>query len=460
MASLTLEGLVVLVLILCNGALAMSEIAVISARKTRLNQMIQQGNQRAKVALELASTPTSFLASVQIGITLIGVFAGAFGGATMAERLAALIKDSVEPGSLLFTYADPVAFGFVVVTITFFSLIAGELVPKRIGLNNPERIAVIVAAPLKIFARLTTPLVKLLSLSTDSILGFLSVAPVAREEVSEEEVKLMIEQGAASGVFQKEEESIMKRALRLGDRRVDELMTPRLKIVMLDLADSFDDNMRKMMASPHSYFPVYETNPDQVTGLISVKQLWQALASGKRPELRKMLIDPLFVMESTTSLKVLEMFKSSGKHLAIVIDEYGGTAGIITLIDVLEAIVGDIPDDEAKSEKSAVKRKDGTWLVEGMMGIQDMKDLFNIPSLPHEKDGGYQTLGGMIMMSVGRIPRETDVVLWQGWRFEVMDMDGRRVDKVLVTPPRNLRESVVKETKETREPRSPRDGKE
>jgi putative hemolysin len=226
----------------------------------------------------------------------------------------------------------------------------------------------------------------------------------------------------------------------MGDRRVDELMTPRLKIVMLDLADSFEDSMRKMMASPHSYFPVYETNPDQVTGLISVKQLWQVLATGNRPELRKMVIDPLFVMESTPSLKVLEMFKSSGKHLAIVIDEYGGTAGIITLIDVLEAIVGDIPDDEAKNEKSAVKRKDGTWLVEGMIGIQDLKDLFNISTMPHEKDGGYQTLGGMIMMSVGRIPRETDVVLWQGWRFEVMDMDGHRVDKVLVTPPKNLRE--------------------
>jgi putative hemolysin len=166
-----------------------------------------------------------------------------------------------------------------------------------------------------------------------------------------------------------------------------------------------------------------------------VKQLWQVLASGKRPELRRMLIDPLFVMETTPSLKVLEMFKSSGKHLAIVIDEYGGTAGIITLIDVLEAIVGDIPDDEAKSEKSAVKRKDGTWLVEGMIGTQDMKELFQIHALPHEKDGGYQTLGGMIMMCIGRIPRETDVVLWQGWRFEVIDMDGHRVDKVLVTPP-------------------------
>ena len=442
MTSLFAEGLVVLFLIGCNGLLSMAEIAVISSRKTKLNQMSQQGQPGAKIALALASAPTSFLASVQIGITLIGVIAGAFGGATMSEELATIIKTMVTPESQLAHYADPIAFGAVVVTITLLSLVIGELIPKRIGMNSPERIALAMAYPLSLLARFMTPLVRVLSFATDRTLIFLGITTGTRDEVTEEEVKLMIEQGTASGVFEKVEESIMKRALRLGDRRVDELMTPRLKIVMLDLADSFEDSMRKMMASPHSYFPVYETNPDQVTGLISVKQLWQVLATGNRPDLRKMTLDPLFVMESTPSLKVLEMFKSSGKHLAIVIDEYGGTAGIITLIDVLEAIVGDIPDDEAKSEKSAVKRKDGTWLVEGMIGLQDMKDLFSFTSLPHEKDGGYQTLGGMIMMSVGRIPRETDVVLWQGWRFEVMDMDGRRVDKVLVTPPKNLREPI------------------
>ncbi len=442
MTSLFAEGLVVLFLIGCNGLLSMAEIAVISSRKTKLNQMSQQGQPGAKIALALASAPTSFLASVQIGITLIGVIAGAFGGATMSEELAAIIKTTVTPESQLAHYADPIAFGTVVVTITLLSLVIGELIPKRIGMNSPERIALAMAYPLSLLARFMTPLVRVLSFATDRTLIFLGITTGTRDEVTEEEVKLMIEQGTASGVFEKVEESIMKRALRLGDRRVDELMTPRLKIVMLDLADSFEDSMRKMMASPHSYFPVYETNPDQVTGLISVKHLWQVLATGNRPDLRKMTLDPLFVMESTPSLKVLEMFKSSGKHLAIVIDEYGGTAGIITLIDVLEAIVGDIPDDEAKNEKSAVKRKDGTWLVEGMIGLQDMKDLFSFTSLPHEKDGGYQTLGGMIMMSVGRIPRETDVVLWQGWRFEVMDMDGRRVDKVLVTPPKNLREPI------------------
>jgi putative hemolysin len=435
MSTLFAEALVILFLIACNGVLAMSEIAIISARKTRLQQLARQGSQRAKVAMDLAGAPTSFLASVQIGITLIGILAGAFGGATIAEELASIIKASVQPGGMVATYAEPMSFGVVVVTIAFFSLVLGELVPKRFGLNYPESIALAVGMPLKFFARLTNPVVRALSFSTDRILALLGANPHAREEITEEEVKLMIEQGAAAGVFQKEEETIMKRALRLGDRRVDELMTPRLKIVMLDLADSFEDNMRKMMASPHSYFPVYEANPDQVTGLVSVKQLWQVLASGNRPDLRRMLIDPLFVMETTPSLKVLEMFKSSGKHLAIVIDEYGGTAGIITLIDILEAIVGDIPDDEAKSEKSAVKRKDGTWLVEGMMGTQDMKELFHIAALPHEKHGGYQTLGGMIMMCIGRIPRETDVVLWQGWRFEVIDMDGHRVDKVLVTPP-------------------------
>ena len=442
MTSLFAEGLVVLFLIGCNGLLSMAEIAVISSRKTKLNQMSQQGQPGAKIALALASAPTSFLASVQIGITLIGVIAGAFGGATMSEELATIIKTMVTPESQLAHYADPIAFGAVVVTITLLSLVIGELIPKRIGMNSPERIALAMAYPLSLLARFMTPLVRVLSFATDRTLIFLGITTGTRDEVTEEEVKLMIEQGTAAGVFEKVEESIMKRALRLGDRRVDELMTPRLKIVMLDLADSFEDSMRKMMASPHSYFPVYETNPDQVTGLISVKQLWQVLATGNRPDLRKMTLDPLFVMESTPSLKVLEMFKSSGKHLAIVIDEYGGTAGIITLIDVLEAIAGDIPDDEAKSEKSAVKRKDGTWLVEGMIGLQDMKDLFSFTSLPHEKDGGYQTLGGMIMMSVGRIPRETDVVLWQGWRFEVMDMDGRRVDKVLVTPPKNLREPI------------------
>lgn len=437
MTSLLFEGLIVLLLIGCNGLLAMAEIAIISARKTRLTQMAQQGKTRARLALNLAESPTTFLASVQVGITLIGVFAGAFGGATMAEEFAGILHRILPSESFLMEYAEQLGFGIVVVTITFLSLVIGELVPKRIGLSNPEKIAIAMATPLKGLSWIATPLVKTLSFATEKILTIFGVGMVQRDEVTEEEVKLMIEQGTASGVFAKEEESIMKRALRLGDRRVDELMTPRLKIVMLDLADSFEDNMRKMMASPHSYFPAYEANPDQVTGLVSVKQLWQVLATGRKPDLRAMLIDPLFVMESAASLKVLEMFKSSGKHLAIVIDEYGGTAGIITLIDILEAIVGDIPDDEVTGEKSAVKRKDGTWLVEGMIGIQDMKDLFNFSTLPHEKDGGYQTLGGMIMMSVGRIPRETDVVLWQGWRFEVIDMDGRRVDKVLVTPPKS-----------------------
>jgi putative hemolysin len=424
------EIVVVGVLIGLNGVLSLAEFAVISARKTRLQLMAANNVPGAQTALDLANAPSDFLASVQVGITLISVLTGVFGGAKLAEPLKLALAEI----SWLEGFATEVSFGIVVVTLSYITLIAGELVPKRVGMSNPENIAKILSKPLKVFSRIVNPVASLLSFSTDLIVGMLGTRNSNEHEVTEEEVTIMVEQGTAAGVFEKAEETIIKRALRLGDKRVGELMIPRPKIIAIDLTDDLQKNLIKMVEGPHSYFPAYEENSDQVVGLISVKSLWAQMARGETSDLKSSLTEPMFVMETVSALKALELFKQSGKHIAIVIDEYGGTAGLITIIDILEAIVGDLSTSAQPVKAAAIKRKDGSWLVDGMMTIDSLKDLFRLKSVPNEKGGDFQTLGGMIMTRMGRIPKETDQFVWEGMRFEVVDMDGMRVDKVLVIP--------------------------
>ena len=427
-------GIVVL-LIFINGLLAMAEIAIISARKTRLQAMADDGREDAKIALQLASQPTEFLAAIQVGITLIGVIAGAFGGATIAERLA------VPLGAIpvLQGYEEELAFGIVVVLIAVASLIMGELVPKRLGMVRAEALAALVARPMRVVAFVMRPAVRILSFVTDVVLRVLRVRATGDTELTEEELKIMIEQGTASGLFGKAGENIMKRALRLGDRTVEDLMTPRPKVVALDLADPQEKSIRAMLDSPHSYFPAYDGTPDRILGLIAIKDMWAKLVKGGKVDLRSSLVQPLYAVSSMPALRLLELFKQSGKHVAIAVDEHGGTAGIITIIDLMEAIVGDLPDSKDDMRASAIKRKDGSWLVDGMIDVDDLKEILHLSKLPREDDGDYQSLGGMIMAFMGRIPRETDSFVWENWRFEVVDMDGLRVDKVMVLP---VRQSV------------------
>ena len=430
MSSIIFEILILLVLIIANGIFSMSEMAIISSRKVRLQQMANQGDAKAKAALELAEAPNRFLSTVQVGITLIGILTGALGGATIADKLALYVE--LIPG--LAPYSQAIAFGMVVLTITYLSLIVGELVPKRLALNNPERIAASVAIPMRVLAAGAYPVVHLLSASTDLVLRILGIGPSTEPQVTEEEIKVLIEQGTEAGTFEEAEQDMVQRVFRLGDRPVNALMTPRPDIVWLDLEDSAEENRHKMMDSCHSRFPVCQGGLDNVLGVMHVTDLLARTLSGQPLDLTISLRQPVFVPESTRGLKILELFKQTGIHVALVVDEYGVIQGLVTLNDVLVEIVGDVPSAGELEEPQAVQREDGSWLLDGMLPVDEFVELFDIDELRGDHQGSYQTLGGFVMTHLGRIPAAADHFEWEGMRFEVMDMDGNRVDKVLVMP--------------------------
>ena len=430
MSSITIEILTILVLIIVNGVFSMSEMAIISARKVRLQHQANQGDTKARAALELAEAPNRFLSTVQVGISLIGILTGAFGGATLADKLASYLR--LIPG--LAAYSQPIAFAIVVLTITYLSLIIGELVPKRLALNNPERIAANVAIPMRMVEAIASPVVHLLSASTDLVLRVLGIGPSTEPQVTEEEIKVLIEQGTEAGTFEEAEQDMLERVFRLGDRPVNALMTPRPDIVWLDLEDSAEENRQKMMESAHSRFPVCQGGLDNVLGVLHVTDLLGRSLSGQALDLTVSLRQPVFVPESTSGLKVLELFKKTGIHMALVVDEYGVVQGVVTLNDILVEIVGDVSSADELENPQAVQREDGSWLLDGMLPVDEFFELFDIDELPGEHRGSYQTLGGFVMTHLGRIPAAAEHFEWEGMRFEVMDMDGNRVDKVLVMP--------------------------
>lgn len=424
------EIIIIFSLLLANGVFAMAEISVVSARKARLRALVDNGSAKAAAALALAQHPTRFLSTVQIGITLTGIFAGAFGGATLSEAVAAWFA-TVPP---LAPYSRALGLGVVVAAITYFSLVVGELVPKRIGLNNPEKKAMLVAGPMNALSRLAAPVVWVLTVSTELILKAFGLGREKEPPPSEEEVAHLIEQGAAAGVFHKGERQMVEGVLRLDERPVTEIMTRRSRIVFLNVADSDEVNWRKIVASGHSHFPVYEGTRDQVIGMVSVKALWANVAFGLPSRLRDQLTRPLLVPRSVSVVQLLESFKQSGKHLALVVDEYGSIQGIVSLIDVMETIVGDLPEPGDRRAPNAVQRDDGSWLVDGTMDIAEFRARLDLGPLPGEAGGEFETLGGFVLDRFGRIPAAGDKFEWSGWRFEVVDMDGNRVDKVLLTP--------------------------
>lgn len=430
---MTVEILVISLLIIANGLFSMSEMAIVSARRARLQELVEQGNVKARVALELANSPNRFLSTVQVGITLIGILTGAFGGATLAETLSPYI--GLIPA--LRPYREPVAFGLIVLLITYLSLIIGELVPKRLALSSPERIATAVAIPMRRIARLTGPIVHLLSLSTEAVLRLLKADAASTEPlVTEEEIKVLVRQGTEAGMFDVAEQDMVERVFRLGDQQVSGIMTPRLDIVWLDLNDSAETNRRKMSEGRHSRFPVCQETLDNVLGVVYVTDVLTRSLSGEPIDLASLLRQPLFLPESTHALKVLERFKQSGTHIAMVVDEYGVIQGMVTLNDVMEVIIGDVPFADNPQEELVIRREDGSWLLDGMLQIDEVKELLELDELPGEDRGNYQTLGGFVITQLGQIPKSSDHFEWDGFRFEVMDMDGNRVDKVLVIPPR------------------------
>ncbi|WP_414572032.1 hemolysin family protein [Nostoc sp. CCY 9925] len=433
MSSITFEILIILVLIIANGVFSMSEMAIVSARKVRLQQLANQGDAKARVALKLAESPNNFLSTIQVGISLIGILTGAFGGATIANRLAVYVR--LVPA--LASYSEPLSFGIVVLIITYLSLIIGELVPKRLALNNPEGIAAFVAIPMRALSAIASPMVHLLSASTDMVLRLLGVTQSTEPQVTEEEIKILIEQGTEAGTFEEAEQDMVERVFRLGDRPVSYLMTPRPDIVWLDLDDSAEENRQKMVDSAYSRYPVCQGGLDNVLGVIPVTDLLARSFRGEQLDLTVGLRQPVFVPESTRGLKVLELFKQTVTHMALVVDEYGVIQGLVTLNDIMSEIVGDVPSTDGQDEPQAVQREDGSWLLDGMLPVEEFLELFGMEEWESEERGSYQTLGGFVITHLGRIPAAADHFEWEGMRIEVMDMDGNRVDKVLVVPKAN-----------------------
>ena len=427
---MALEILFILLLIICNGIFSGSEIAVVTARKVRLQQLVDKGSRPARVALRLAETPNDFLSTVQIGITLIGILSGAVGGATVAKHLK-LAFDGIKA---LQPYSEGVSVTLVVVLITYLSLVIGELLPKRLALANPEQIACRIAPAMRALSRLSSPAVRLLGASTDALLRFLNVEVSTEPEITEEEIKALIRQGADSGVFEESEHDMVQRVLRLGDRAIRTMMTPRTDICWLDLEDSLEENLAEVREANHSRFPVAQGSLDNCIGIVRVRSLLTAHMGSEPIDLPALCQAPLHVAESTLSLNVLEEFKRTGIHIALVTDEFGGVEGLVTLNDLMEGIVGDLPALEDEDEPPFVIRQDGSWLVNGSLDINEFDARIGTKLIGCINQNAFHTLAGFVIHSLKRIPTASDYFDWHGYRFEVMDMDGNRVDKILVTP--------------------------
>lgn len=416
-------------MILANGVFAMSEIAVVAARKVRLQQRAEDGDERAKTALELAHDPNKFLSTVQFGITMVGVLAGAYGGATIAEKLAVPISQIPE----LARYANAIALGIVVTGITVMSLIIGELVPKRIGLNNPEAIASWVARPMILLSKIGGPVVGALTAATNLVLRMFGVKGEAEPNLTEDEIKALISQGAETGAVGATEENIVQRVFQLGDQRVAAIMTPRPDIEWIDV-DASEEELREFLAShSHTQFVVCHGGLDEVLGIVRSADLLPIAFKGSRIELRALVREALFVPDSMPAVQLLESFRGSHKHVALVMDEYGAVEGLVTVTDLLTAIVGDLPADASEAQGAFVSRADGSWLVDGSAAMEEVQTHFGMDALPEEEAGAYHTIGGFVMARLGRVPKAADNFEWGGMKFEVMDMDGRRIDKVLVS---------------------------
>lgn len=424
------EILIILLMIIINGIFVMSEIAIVSARKLRLRQRADEGDKKAKAALELASSPNRFLSTTQIGITLISILSGAFGGATLAKQIAATLSQVPQ----LAPYSDAASIVIVVLGISYFSLVIGELVPKRVGLNSPEKIASTMASSMNLISRIASPVIFLLGASTDLFLKIMNIKPSAEPTVTEEEVKILLEEGTRTGVFEETEQDIVERVFRLSDKKAAALMIPRTEVIWLDIGDTLDEIRRKISEGDYFFYPVGDGSMDEILGFVRARDMLSCSLGEKRINLKDSLIPPIFIPESMPALKIIELFKQSGVYIAMVIDEYGSIQGIVTLRDVLEAIVGDLPPLSKVAEPQAVQREDGSWLLDGMLPADEFKEIFRIRELPEEDSGYYKTIGGFVMMHLGKIPSTGDHFEWSGLRFEVVDMDENRVDKLMVAP--------------------------
>ncbi|MDY0747125.1 hemolysin family protein [Paucibacter sp. R3-3] len=423
-----MEIALLFVLILINGLFAMSEIALVTARKARLQKLVDEGDKAAAAAVKLGEEPTRFLSTIQIGITSIGVLNGIVGEAALAGPLSLWLQGLGLPAE----YSDTGSTVLVVVLITYFSIVLGELVPKRLGQSNPEAMARLVAPAIAALALATQPFVRLLAGSTNALLRLLGVKARSNVNVTEEEIHAVLAEGTNAGVIESHEHTMVRNVFRLDDRQIGSLMVPRGDVVCLDINSPLAESLARIDTSDHALFPVVRDGLHDIVGVVNARQLLSQIVRGGSPRLDEHLQQPLYVPETLTGMELLDNFRSTNMHMAFVIDEYGEVKGLLTLQDLVEAITGEFqPGDPA--DAWAVRREDGSWLLDGHIPVPELKDRLELEAVPEEDRGRYHTLSGMMMLLTGRLPRVADAVEWEGWRFEIVDMDGKTIDKVLAS---------------------------
>lgn len=423
-----MEVLFLIALILLNGALAMSEIALVTARRPRLARLAEDGDGSAMVALKLHDEPTRFLSTIQIGITSIGILNGIVGEAVLADPFAVHLQS----WGMEKEFASILSTALVVIVITYVSIVVGELVPKRVGQFDPEGIARLVARPMQLLSLLTRPFVRLLSLSTDTLLRLLGQREQAGQGVTEEEIHAMLEEGSETGVIERQEHDMVRNVFRLDDRQIGSLMIPRADIAYLDLDLPVGENLKLVSESEHSRFPVCRGGLHEVLGIVNAKQLLTQTLKGSLTDLGAQMQPAVFIPETLTGMDLLGHFRASGSQMVLIVDEYGEVQGLVTLQDVLEAVTGEFKPRN-QEDAWAVQREDGSWLLDGLIPVPELKDKLDLKAVPEEDKGRYHTLSGLMMWLLGRLPQTGDHAEWEDWRLEVVDLDGKRVDKVLAS---------------------------
>jgi len=423
-----MEILVLIFLIILSGVCSMTEIALVTARRAKLAKLAEEGDAAAKVAISLGEEPTRFLSTIQIGLTSTSILIGVMSESALATPLAAWLRElGMAP-----RFSEVTATTFVVVVITYIAIVICELVPKRIAQINPEGIARRVARPVQALSIASRPVVRMLSSSTTLLLRLLGLRDEKSPGVTEEEIHALLEEGSSSGVIEKNEHAMVRNVFRLDDRQIGSLMVPRSDIVWLDTERPLEENLARMAESEHTRFPVCKGGVEEILGIISCKQLFNQTIKGGQPDITSQLQSPVYVPETLTGMELLEQFRASGSHMAFVIDEYGEVQGLVALQDVMEAVTGEFRSD-SQEDAWAVPREDGSWLLDGLIPLPELKDLLGLREVPEEDKVHYHTLSGMVMCLLGRLPRTGDVITWEAWRLEVVDLDGKRIDKVLAS---------------------------
>ena len=423
-----MEIVIILILIVFNGLLSMAEIAIIAAKKTKLRHLADKGDKNAEKVLKLADNPNKLFSTIQVGITLIGTLTGAIGAVAFTQPFTAFFEEVGFTEGVSHT----IAVAIVVFLITYVSIIIGELVPKRLGLNNPETISRWMVRSMDILAKIFGPLVDILSITTDAILQAFNIQPKQEIPMSLDEVRVLLQQGSQSGIIKTTEKDIVEKTLNLSDKKVTSIMTASNKIIWIDIDSDIESLKKAVLQNQFSYYPVCKKDLDDVKGIINSDSLLAAFIANQKISIKDLMYKPLLIPENLKALQVMELFKRNHIHMGIVIDEYGNVQGLVTVTDILEAIVGDLPEINDREEKKIIRRNQNSWLVDGLLSTAEFKEHFKIDHLPGEKEADYNTIGGFAMHILGRVPISSDHFEIFGYRFEVVDMDGNRVDKIMI----------------------------